>query len=94
MAYPRKGPDTRERFEMRHKWAVKLPTMPDGSKVETGLSPRYDDWIQDRQVNLEVRYALWTAAVSLLIILGAGSSCSSIESLQCSPTGHEAYTRS
>lgn len=41
---------------MRHKWAIKLPTLPDGSKVETGLSPRYDDWIRDRNehVDLEV----------------------------------------
>ena len=48
---------------MRHKWAIKLPTMPDGSKVETGLSPRYDDWLRDRDTHWEVSLAPMTASL-------------------------------
>lgn len=55
--YPRDGPDTIERFNLRHKWAIKLPTMPDGSKFDIGLSPRYEDWLAARAGAAEDRPA-------------------------------------
>ena len=39
---------TRERFDLRHKWARKIPTLPDGRKVQCGLRPEFEEWCKVR----------------------------------------------
>ena len=40
---------TRERFNLRHKWARKTPTLPDGTKVRIDFYPKYGDWCRTEE---------------------------------------------
>ena len=39
----------RERFDLRHKWARKIPTLSDGSKGESGFRPEFQRWCEARE---------------------------------------------
>jgi len=56
---PRPAP-TRDRFLFRHKWALKQPTMADGTKVATGMSPEFSVWCatRDQLAKMEISIAL------------------------------------
>jgi hypothetical protein len=47
-------PDTQQAFELRHKWATKIPTMSDGTKLEIGLTPMYHVWCEERDKSIDV----------------------------------------
>jgi hypothetical protein len=57
--HPYAGPDTKEQFELRHKWAIKIPTMSDGTKLDIGLTPKYSDWCEARDEQRDVSTCVW-----------------------------------
>ncbi|CAD6567041.1 MAG: hypothetical protein TREMPRED_003283 [Tremellales sp. Tagirdzhanova-0007] len=58
---------TRERFDLRHKWARKIPTLPDGRKVQCGLRPEFEEWCKVRdELDATERSDAWAMGISQL----------------------------